>query len=420
MLTRKELHYRVTSPLFLGGPEPRQRIGEEQDASRVKGETRLRFRPILHMWRHWLRAALGARLGTGPDALRAIHKQEQSLFGGVYENGGETASAAAFRVRLLNQRLRHEQFTERNEDRRSWASYLGYGLGSQKRKGVLEQHARWAIAPGSEFVIEIVCPDEVWPVLNALNYLWVNLGGLGARNRRGLGCIECLSAADPPLPQNPGAIGEKARLIGSACVGGAAQAEIRTPPEIEILHPAWFQAKVIRRPFDSWSDALTAIRQQLRLDQHPPAGNLHLGEDGYGWRQGPGRHHEWTPSYRNNFSYFSSLDKPGAAAALRGARDQELKNPLFGLPVAYSTWKMTVNAVLDSGELRRPSPISFRVFREGSRHKVAVTYARSRFLPKGARVAATVKQKNVPLKLPKTWDHLEQFFGALDGDEVRL
>src|SRR6266496_4142151 len=120
MLVHKELVYEVVTPLYLRGPHPRQ-APEETDNKRARDETRVRARPIVAAWRQWLRAGLGGVWGSSPGALAAIHRAEQSFFGGVNGDRGE-ASGSRIRTRVVSASIAGREAYSAEGKWRHWAS----------------------------------------------------------------------------------------------------------------------------------------------------------------------------------------------------------------------------------------------------------------------------------------------------------
>jgi hypothetical protein len=421
MLVRKELLYEVVTPLYLGGPHPRRAL-DESDDRRARDETRIRVRPIVAAWRQWLRAGLGGAWGSSPAALAAIHRAEQNFFGGVNEERGE-ASASRIRPRIVSASIAGLEAYSAEPQWRYWASYLGYGTGSRTERGTITEHPRFAIAPKSRFTLEVVCEESDWRRLCLVNYLWVNAGALGSRQRRGFGCLEWHdSEGGNPLPQNSNFIKDARAALAAGFP--SPRTEARGEPEFDVLDPQWCRIK-LSLPFDRWEDAMIAIRNQLRLEPRVKPGKFHLGEEGYGWRQGDGRFHHWTEEHteRGGHPYYPTRDK-GEAWRIKQAGprvgtlspEPRLLNAAFGLPVAFAGWRLTVNAQIGRSEIRRPSPISFRVFRQDGRFRVAIQYFRSRFLPQNAHVEA----RGIRVATPDVWPYLDDFFAACEGEEVQL
>jgi hypothetical protein len=101
-----------------------------------------------------------------------------------------------------------------------------------------------------------------------------------------------------------------------------------------------------------------------------------LGSRGFGYRQGDGGKHNWQgQTSGRGFAYYPTRDKQEAwkiRQALQAGKSctvNPLKNPLFGLPLVFSGWNLRITAYQQQDskevEIRRPSPLSFRVFSHG-------------------------------------------------------
>ncbi len=166
MLVRIPLEFRVATPLYLGGVDPRS------EPEQAKQDTQIRLRPILAMWRYWFRALKGAEFGTDRAGLTEIAKQEQELFGGVR---GDNPTAARMRARLVSVgEILHFDFTEQEPHKSPYGRYLGYGLQEQKPMGVLTQNRRWAIRPGGRFGVEVTANDSDFKTLEYVIDTWVH------------------------------------------------------------------------------------------------------------------------------------------------------------------------------------------------------------------------------------------------------
>lgn len=183
------LRLRVVTPTVVGGAEPRV----------ADPATPLRPASLRGLWRLWLRMGLAAVLGGGqadPAGRRAvlagIARLEQHLF-------GETGSASRVAVQLASCTAPAPiPMPDKNRD--PGLSYLGYGL-FDKRPPV-------GLRVGAEAVLRVALrprpgDDEAqtrWArqALWATIWLWANLGGSGARWRRGWGAMEILTVDGPP------------------------------------------------------------------------------------------------------------------------------------------------------------------------------------------------------------------------------
>jgi hypothetical protein len=422
-LVRAQLPFRITTPCYLGGPAPRDPVGLPH----------IRLRPLVAGWRTAFRALAGGVYGTTGDALRDIRRLEAGVFGNVHEQGGAPTGPARFRVRLTEERLGPTQ--EYTAKRDPVMNYIGYGLGSTR-----DDPARLGIPPDSTFAVELLCEESLLPCLTICNYVFATCFGLGARTTRGLGSLEWQDSAANPGPQVGWFLKDAREGFGSVLKrAGLDLPEVRrdTEPAFPVVHPQFLRVKCAGS-YRTWRDALTAIRNQLRLEATgtvPPV--LHLGVDGYGYRQGDGLHHSWEKVWKElpngrRFPYFPSRDKESALDALAALERHEpltqpplFVNPLFGLPVEFSGWGLGIKVRGEGDgakpvELRRPSPMVFRVLRDGASYRVLVLYFRSRFLPEKAKVVAALKRREVPIALPRDWSYLDRFFNQISGEEVPL
>jgi CRISPR type III-B/RAMP module RAMP protein Cmr1 len=416
MLRKEPLQFQVVTPLYLGGADPR-----------APGDARVYVRPVVAQWRWWFRALAGGVFGTTRNGLAQVRAREQKFFGGVHKVGEAETGPMRFRVRLVGQQLGNPVEFTANRD--PVLNYLGFGLASTR-----DQAARLGIPPGSRFTLEVVTSDTMWDLLCVLNYFWVNFGGLGARHRRGLGSIEWISPAVNQPPQDGrlarGMLDRFRQLIDA----GDPQPSFGEIPEMPVVHPGWFRVKLAAKSFSDWKQALSAIRNQLRIEARGPTPPpLHLGSRGFGYRQGDGASHRWVQEFKRfpdgrTFPYYPTRDKEAAwqlFQALKLGREKDVKvslvNPLFGLPVVFGGWNLSITAYQDKDEIRRPSPLSFRVFRSGNSYRVAIVYFKSRFLPENSKLRAVWKSdKKCPVSLGAGWEYLDGFFERCEGTEVKL
>ena len=414
-LHKEELQFRVTTPLYLGGADPTS-----------GSDTRIYVRPIVAQWRWWFRALAGGVFGTSDEGLKRVRAEEQRVFGGVHKVGEAPTGAMQFRVRLVEQKLNGAllDFPQRDPV----MNYLGYGLGRTGDRG-----ARFGIPPGSQFKLEVIASEKTLQLIHILNYFWVNFGGLGARQRRGLGSIEWIHPKNP-TPQNGRGAREK-REEFKKLLDGSGEPGFGAIPEMPVVHAGWFRAKVAKASFSSWKDALKAIRNQLRIEAPGrPCSGEHLGSRGFGYRQGDGERHKWKEQTSGRgFAYYPTRDKQEARRirqalqARKSCTVNPLKNPLFGLPLVFSGWNLRITAYQQQDskevEIRRPSPLSFRVFptdRSYCKYGVIITYFKSRFIPENAHLRAVLARSgNCDVK-HANWDYLDYFFDWCDGAEVAL
>ncbi len=153
-----DLRLRVVTPAFLGSFKP--------------NEPEARIPPIRGAMRYWLRALIGGAIGT--NNLARLHEVEESVFGSTRGNSPVT-------VRLM----------ETTDLNRGDAKLLPHrDTGDRKAMCGGRMKLRIAAKP-------LVQPAPLEMALWA-SLMWLTLGGLGCRSRRGAGSLR-LEAADTTL-----------------------------------------------------------------------------------------------------------------------------------------------------------------------------------------------------------------------------
>jgi CRISPR-associated protein Cmr1 len=178
------LELETVTPMFAAGATPR----------RIDPHTPIRPSAVRGALRQWFRAAAAAVLPR-PDADRqdVLVNELARLEAVVF---GDTARASPFAVlppafRVADQGAL-DHFPPGEPDRIRWAGlrYLGYGLFEDKRK------AAQAIPDRKRFDLRLALRKHgareqagLRELLSATVWLWLNLGALGARSRRGFGAL---------------------------------------------------------------------------------------------------------------------------------------------------------------------------------------------------------------------------------------
>lgn len=253
-IDRLSVDLEIVTPLFLGGANP-QGPPELRPPS-VRGA--LRF-----WWRAWHQAC--APSATAEELYRA----ESEVF-------GATDGASPFTLRLAG---RPRWFREKRQVA-SGINYLLYGLHTH-RKGESDVQYRPAFVAGRNapitLTVAVRAPAAPWQgKLDVLRALWLlcNLGGLGARTRRGAGALapsrtpDCWPSSLPPLKLEAGSPSELRDNLAQALrllITGAPPAE---PPmrEVPALHPKTARILVFnnRKPWPSWEAALEQVGANMR------------------------------------------------------------------------------------------------------------------------------------------------------------
>lgn len=179
------VHLELLTPAFLGGARPRQ------------ADPYLPLRPssVRGLLRYWFRAAAApflptARPGDPTAPLELLKKIESEVFG---------ATDCASRVIAFPPRGGHiEELACPDRRTQRGLCYLGYGLFENSARS-----PRVLVAPADDpLVLHLDVArrgmDGLADVLAATLWLWTNLGGLGARSRRGFGSARLLETSGLP------------------------------------------------------------------------------------------------------------------------------------------------------------------------------------------------------------------------------
>lgn len=400
----KTLEFEIVTPVYLGSADP-------------EAAPRIAARPIADMWRQVYRGlAAGVIQGaTEKDCRTTLLTTEATLFGGI----SPQALPSQFRMHIAKDGTRPSIVKK---------SYLNYGVAE-----------RQALVPGpaSKFTIELVCMDAAWEVLRHVIHTWALVGGLGGRQRRGFGAIAWIAedgAARPVFTNLKTDIGDVLSAARAAVASHitASHAEVTTSvspvfEQMEVLHPTRCVIRV-SKPFKKLDDAMEAFRRQLHWagkDRQITA----LNEAKSGWRQrgDASAKPELRSTSRGGFPYYPSRDKARVddiARSTRGTRlvpPPHIENVAFGLPIPYPSRNITISATDGGKELRRPSPVRFRIIKRQTDYHVLTILHRDAFLPEGAKIVAKVKgSSDITLNRvdAAVRTDLDKFFAASGGEEV--
>lgn len=166
------LNLKVATPCFAGDSEP-------SATALIRGQS------IKGLLRFWYRA-------THPD----FHKNETEIF-------GSTDQSSSFQVRVS--KIDSECVKNATQwDRQSGKAYLGYGL-AKEVNGRKTNNPRPYFDIGTKFVLQLtfssrIKDEQLNSVMHSL-WVWLMLGGLGGRSRRGFGSlavesIDCEAVTD--------------------------------------------------------------------------------------------------------------------------------------------------------------------------------------------------------------------------------
>ncbi|MCP4427410.1 MAG: type III-B CRISPR module RAMP protein Cmr1 [Chloroflexi bacterium] len=335
----------AVTPLFLGGVDPR-------------GEPELRTPSIKGALRAWWRALYG---GVHPHILpHQLATAEGKLFGST-----ENASPITLRLRADTIQTAEEWPTRQ---------YFGIDYLFFAFRGTRRDPARKGFPPGQQFDLILQTrpgakeseAEGAYKQACAALWLWVRFGALGARSRRGAGCLRAIDVdGDWPdgLPNLEISAQTAAEYLKESQAGLQAlydtldwdypTADDVTPSNFNILHPRAGHIHLLGRPFDSWEQALDR-----------------LGEVYQQFRS------RYQPDYDN------------VKAAVSGRRNQmnPVERAAFGLPIVFYYRSLGGQRGTLEGETtgRRSSPLAFHVTRlANGQYLLTLIYFRAQLLPTG-------------------------------------
>lgn len=343
----------TVTPLFLGGAEPRRDEPELRPAS-FKGE--LRF---------WWRALWGGtHPRTSPDEL---FKNESTVF-------GNTEGASPIIIQLSDEPIQKEAW--------KFGSFPGVDYLFFSMKGRGSDPDRRGFSPGQSFQLTLrsrsnsSAHERAYVEACAALWLLVRLGGVGARSRRGAGCL-CVTAVgagwptDLPSPKinatsAAGFVNETGKGLAEmyAALGWPAPKEkLTTMPEFNILHAQGAPLYGLGKEWSKWEDALNTVGSAYRDFRSRRA-----------------------PDYQN------VKDAVSGHVAHMGA----VERAAFGLPIVFYYRSLGgERGTLEGQESdRRASPLVFHVSRlVNNKHIVSFVRFNARLLTKGSDLKLKVRGK---------------------------
>jgi CRISPR-associated protein Cmr1 len=386
--------YRIVTPMFIG--DANQQASGISPTS-VKGALRFWWRAL--NWGRFLTAA-----ENEADALRKLHKHEAELFGGLPENeqtgkSEMTGGQGAFLLRVEPDNIKLLS-TERLDNEYplngAWQSYL-LGLGLIRTNHYL----RSAIVSGN-FSVQLYCKNSQYlEELETLLLLWGLLGGLGSRQRKGLGSISIteLKVSDKiiELPQNQQAVLDTLKkLIDKSATG--------EPP-----FTAFSQSSKILCSLSSHQTAWQTLAEVAeKMQRFRGWGFKRNGND----RNGQPHVHKINEQIVNHAAHSHKQTDHDIVYdyANRTVRTKQLpKSITFGLPRAYKLsngggeFKLDVHAANQHDEAkrsRRASPVFIHVHQFPNNDSMII----QSFLP--ATFLAANDQVQIQQKIGNRWDEI--------------
>ncbi|MCA0440881.1 MAG: hypothetical protein LCH71_10385 [Proteobacteria bacterium] len=377
--TQTTLHYRIVTPMFLGGE------AQQADPTQFRNAS---FKGALHFWwraLNWGRALKQAG-GEQGAALRYLHTLEGDLFGLASDGKNSKQSRVQIQTDLQGTTLKQPGMALQ-----SVGYLLGQGL-FRFGHGVLRQYLE-----GGELAVRFnFKPGTLEADIESVEQAAIALGlfgGLGSRARKGLGSLALQKIERPGQP-------------------------IREFTSIESI-AAFIQTLDFSAPADA---PLSAFTQATRIDMSATAGKAldvlaTVGNELQHYR-GFGRHNPRTNQHEVNgqkaLQKFKD-DHDNVLAATQGVRLQQLpRRAVFGLPHNYffssTGGKLDITA---EDEGRRASPLLIHIHPLQDAEFVAIqTLLWGIFLPDDMAVEAKGKNKYAIADTQVDFTHITRY---LDG-----
>lgn len=365
----------------------------EWSAKGIRGELR---------W--WFRAIAGGELQGDAAKVREL---ERSVFGGTESDARKDASSA---LRVLVRVIRAETPSEKVipprfelselDLARDWKNpspavrnrlqlrpgktnplgYLGYGPIEYSKEARGFVYRRGRIVENSELAMTLQWNREVSAeaksIFDRALWCWINLGGIGARSRRGYGSLVRTDAG--------GVVASVDKFDTCAKESLAAARAVLTPGKQAEWTHFTSEAHVYRssQPYKNWSEAMKftggwmiAFRRRYGVASDE--------RSGVGGRDYRGRDYEW----------FKSAPPAGPAA---GVPDRAG----FGLPLPFGK---KIAGWGPKNEGRRASPLLVHIARfDPDDYYVVFTYIPARLIPDGKEIGfigasspPTIEQKTI-------------------------
>ena len=357
--TQTTLHYRIVTPMFLGGEN------QQADAMQFRNAS---FKGALRFW--WRALNWGRCLQAEPQpmaALKELHKREGDLFGLASDGKNSRQSQVQIHSDLQGAALKQPGMTLKG------VSYLlGQGL-FHYEKGVTRQYLE-----GGNLTIRLnfkpgMAEADIQSVEQAAIALGL-FGGLGSRARKGLGSLALHQLERPGQPVREFATVESIEdFIQALDFSAPADAPLSAFTQATRIDMSATAGKPL--------DALTAIGNELQLYR------------GYGRKNPRTNQHE--VNGQKALKIFDD-DHHNVLDATKGGHLQQLpKRAVFGLPHNYFFSSIEKNfGITTEDEGRRASPLLVHIHPLKDGKFVAIqTLLPGVFLPDGMKVEAKGKSK---------------------------
>lgn len=365
------LHYRIVTPMFLGGENQQADATQFRNAS-FKGALRFWWRAL-----NWGRALQDA--GPQPTAaLKLLHQREGDLFGLASDGKNSRQSRVQIQSDLQGAALKlpvTAPTPKKSDKPLEEVSYLlGQGL-FHYEKGVTRQYLE-----GGNLTIRLnfkpgLAEADIQSVEQAAIALGL-FGGLGSRARKGLGSLALHKLERPGQPVREFATVESiAAFIQALDFSAPGDAPLSAFTQATRIDMSATAGKAL--------DALTAIGNELQMYRS-------FGKDGQVtlFENGQRKVVPAQPKFRP--------DHDNVKKAIEGSRLERLPaRAVFGLPHNYFFSSIKKNfGITTEDEGRRASPLLVHIHPLQDNQFVAIqTLLPGIFLPDGMKVEAKGKSK---------------------------
>ncbi len=335
--------------------------------------------------RYWYRAALGGVIGD--QEVARLSALESALFGAADEQSGASAVVlrlAAFKPSSAPQANTFSRLCGADGGQKPKYPGLAYLWFSARGSKEFAERTAWQGSFDLTLQIRPGVPESAQKLKEAYLalWLWLNLGALGSRARRGAGCLAVREVLTTPLAElplqiqveTPSALRQELQKglvqVRQFLQGVYSEGKIAVPSAFDVLHPQVCRIFVLNKTYSSWQQALHelgASYQRFRSRRDPDYRTV-----------------------KESLTSGQALEKPVGRAA-------------FGLPIQFYYRSLGGRgASLQSQHFeRRASPLHFHLSPlKGGKYAVVLVWFRAQFLPQGEKLRLRGESKAALGPLP--------------------
>lgn len=349
--------FEVVTPMFIG--DGRHKASSIRPSS-IKGALRFWWRAL-----NW--EGINRNSNNEAQALDELRRQEIALFGGVADKSGDIATGGQgiASVRVVKQSTHIYDWN--NETTAGVGYLLGQGLHHYKKGATRE-----SLSPDSTFTLELVLKnasnEQELQLVNVVKVFGL-IGGLGSRNRRGIGSVKAnkiiTSNGELSIPSSPNEYLDELKSVFSSYSSNAL-------PPISAFSSLSFSD--LSTQGDSWFSCLDTVGRTQQMYRS-------YGRASYGKPHKVGK--------LEALKIFS--DDHDLVLDIINKRDRDGKHPkrmVFGLPHNYfyaSNQKMDIAG--EAPNSRRASPLFIHIHKLGYGQYIAFQMCiPARFYPEKGKI----------------------------------